>query len=210
MIGGVVLAAGGGRRFGGGKLLAELDGRPLLEHAVGAMLAVPAIERVVVVLGAGATEIAAAADLAGTEPLVCERWEEGISASLRAGVGALAGDGAEAVLVTLGDQPFVTPGAIAAIADQLDSPAPAVRAVYEGRPGHPVLIKQELFGPVGELRGDAGARDLLAAAGVREIECSRLGSADDVDTAEDLEAARRRAEIAGSPPGRAGRGEVTS
>ncbi len=187
---GLVLAAGGARRFGGGKLAAELDGRPLLDHAVEAMRAVPTIERIVVVLGGGAEELARQADLSGVETVVCEDWSEGIAASLRAGVGALAE--ADAIVVTLGDQPFVTSQAIASIAVRVDSPAPAARATYEGRPGHPVLIKRPLYEEVLKLRGDEGARDLLAAAGVRELECGHLCPPDDVDTREDLEAARGR------------------
>ena len=65
MIGGVVLAAGGASRFGSPKQLAELDERPLLQHAVDAMLAVPAIDPVVVVLGAEAERVRAAVDLGG-------------------------------------------------------------------------------------------------------------------------------------------------
>lgn len=190
MIGGLVLAAGEGRRFGGPKLAAELDGVALLDHAVAAMLGVPAIERVVVVLGAHAEEISARADLGAVETLVCERWSDGISASLGAGVEELAG--AEAIVVTLGDQPFVTAQVIAAIVDQLDGRLPAARATYAGRPGHPVLIKRALFEQVRSLRGDEGARDLLAAAGVRELECGHLCSPEDIDTPEDLEAARRQ------------------
>ena len=189
MIGGVVLAAGEGRRFGGAKQLAELDGRPLLEHALNAMLAVPAIDRVVLVLGAGADEIRSAVDLEGIDVVVCPDWREGISASLRRGVTELAD--AEAVVITLGDQPLITPQVIAAILDRIDSPAIAARATYGGAPGHPVLIKRELFGRVVELRGDAGARDLLAGAGVLEVECGHLSRPDDVDTVADLEAVRR-------------------
>jgi molybdenum cofactor cytidylyltransferase len=190
VIAGLVLAAGEGRRFGGAKLAAELDGAALLDHAVAAMLGVPAIERVVVVLGAHAEEISARADLGAVETIVCERWNEGISASLAAGVEELAD--AEAIVVTLGDQPFVTAQVIAAIVDQLDDRRPAARATYGGRPGHPVLIKRALFEQVRALRGDQGARDLLAAAGVRELECEHLCSPQDIDTPEDLEAARRQ------------------
>jgi molybdenum cofactor cytidylyltransferase len=190
VIGGLVLAAGEGRRFGGAKLAAELDGAPLLDHAVAAMLGVPAIERVVVVLGAHAEEVAARADLGAVETIVCERWSEGISASLAAGVERL--EEAEAIVITLGDQPFVTAQVVAAIVDQLDDRRPAARATYAGRPGHPVLIKRTLFEQVRGLHGDEGARDLLAAAGVRELECGHLCSPDDIDTPEDLEAARRQ------------------
>jgi molybdenum cofactor cytidylyltransferase len=186
VIGAVVLAAGGGSRFGGAKQLAELRGRPLIEHALLAIWAVPAIERVVVVLGAQADRVRAGADLEGAEVVVAEDWREGISASLRAGVAALAE--AEAVVVMLADQPLITPQVIAAVLDSADSPAPATRATYGGAPGHPVLIKRELFARVAELEGDAGARDLLEAVGVRRVECGHLASAHDVDTRADLEA----------------------
>jgi molybdenum cofactor cytidylyltransferase len=190
VIAGLVLAAGEGRRFGGAKLAAELDGVALLDHAVAAMLGVPAIERVVVVLGAHAEEVSTRADLGAVETIVCDRWSDGISASLVAGVEELAD--AEAIVVTLGDQPFVTPQVIAAIVDQIESRRPAARATYAGRPGHPVLIKRTLFDQMRALRGDEGARGLLAAAGVRELECGHLCSPQDIDTPEDLEAARRQ------------------
>jgi len=193
MIGGLVLAAGAGRRFGGRKLIAELDGRPLLDHAIEAMLAVPAVERVVVVLGADADEVAAAADLEGTEAVVCDHWREGMAASLRAGVAAL--DDASAAVVILGDQPFVTPQVIAAIVDHVAAPEAATRATYDGRPGHPVLIKRLLFEAVASLRGDTGARELLAAAGARELECGQLCRPDDIDTLADLESARRAVRV---------------
>ena len=106
MIGGIVLAAGAGTRFGGGKQLALLDGRPLLEHAVRGMTSAP-VGRVIVVLGAEAEHVLARVDLHGAEPVVCERWSEGQSASLACGLGEMAD--CEAVVVTLGDQPRVEP-----------------------------------------------------------------------------------------------------
>src|SRR5438132_10270294 len=75
---GLILAAGESRRFGPQpKLLAELDGRPLLEHAIRAQCATPQLERVVVVLGANAAEISAAIDFGRAEPVICERWRHG-------------------------------------------------------------------------------------------------------------------------------------
>ena len=186
MIAGLVLAAGEGSRFGATKQLAELSDRPLIEHALEAVWAVPAIERVVVVLGAAADRVRADADLDGAEVVVADDWREGISASLRVGVAALAD--CDAVVVVLADQPLITPGVIAAVVERIDARAPAARATYQGSPGHPVLIKRELFAEVARLRGDAGARDLLEAAGVAKVECGHLASPHDVDTREDLEA----------------------
>jgi CTP:molybdopterin cytidylyltransferase MocA len=185
-VGGLILAAGEGRRFGGAKQLAEVRGRPLLSHAVTAMQGVSAIDPVVVVLGSRADEVRAGVDLAGVEVVVCEDWADGQSASLRAGLRAL-GD-VDAAVVTLGDMPFVTATVIAGVLrfdpDRFD----AVRATYHGRPGHPVLLGRALLARAEELRGDVGFRDLLAGARVRQFECGDLCDPVDVDTREELDA----------------------
>jgi molybdenum cofactor cytidylyltransferase len=183
-IAGVVLAAGDGSRFGGPKQVAELRGRTLVEYAIDALAAVPAVERIVLVLGARAELIQTRADLSGVEVVVAPDWEAGMAASLNAGIGAV--HDADAVVVTLADQPLITPQVIAAVLDRIDSHAPAARATYAGRPGHPVLIKRELFAEVSALEGDAGARDLLERAGVVRVECGHLASDHDVDTRDDL------------------------
>ena len=182
MIAGVVLAAGSGSRFGGAKQLAELDGIPLLEHALRAIEAVPAIDRIVVVLGARADEVRAGVDLGDAEPVVCEDWDEGQAASLRCGVAAVAD--ADAAVITLGDMPRITPQVIARfvdIADEYGDHARA-RAVYDGAPGHPVVLGREYFPLIAELRGDVGARDVLRRIGAYAIECAHLSSPVDVDT----------------------------
>ena len=187
MIAAVVLAAGSGSRFGGAKQLAELDGIPLLEHALRAVEAVPAIERIVVVLGARADEIRAGVDFGRAEPVVCADWDEGQAASLRCGIEAVAG--ADAAVLTLGDMPRITPQVIArfaGIADEHGRLARA-RAVYDGKPGHPVVLGSAYFGQIAALHGDVGARDVLKAIGAVAIECSHLCSAADVDTPEALE-----------------------
>src|SRR3954452_20722951 len=135
MIAGIVLAAGAGTRFGGRKQLAELDGRPLLEHALEAMESAPVARRLVV-LGADADEIRAGVDLHGAEPVVCEDWAEGQAASLRAGVAALGAD-CDAALVVLGDQPRISPDAVARVVAARGDGALALRATYGDVPGHP-------------------------------------------------------------------------
>jgi molybdenum cofactor cytidylyltransferase len=185
LICGLILAAGAGTRFGErSKLLAELDGRPLLEHAVAAQCAVPDLRRVVVVLGASAEAVLAGVDFMRAEPVVCERWYEGQSASLRHGASLLVAGGASKVIVTLGDQPRVTPAVIARFAGEPGG----TRAVYEGRPGHPVVLGPEQLEGIAGLRGDRGARRLLE--GGHTVDCGPASSARDVDTPEDLEAIR--------------------
>jgi molybdenum cofactor cytidylyltransferase len=181
MTAGLVLAAGEGRRFGGPKQLARVSGRPLVEHA---LAAVRDLHRVVVVLGARAEEIRAGADLAGAEVVVCPDWAEGMGASLRHGLAAV-GD-AEEVVIVLADQPFITPAVIARVRS---APCDAARAVYDGAPGHPVVIRRQVLARAGELRGDSGFRDILA--GVTEVECADLADPTDIDTQADLEVVRR-------------------
>jgi CTP:molybdopterin cytidylyltransferase MocA len=179
---GLILAAGAGTRFGDEtKQLAELRGRPLLTYALEAMTA--ALDRVVVVLGHDAEEIRARIDFDSAEVVVCSEWSHGQGFSLRRGVAALAG--AEAVAITLGDQPFMTPRVILGALDQLEG-FDAVRAVYDGAPGHPVVLGPQVLAAVGELEGDAGARELLARFRVRRWEAGHLASATDIDTQEEL------------------------
>jgi CTP:molybdopterin cytidylyltransferase MocA len=189
LICGLVLAAGAGTRFGErSKLLAELEGRPLLEHAVAAQCAVAELERVVVVLGAFAPDIVAAVDFMRAEPVVCPRWQDGQAMSLRRGIEALdRGDHVDRVIVTLGDQPLMTPELIARFVAE----PPGTRAVYDGRPGHPVVLGPVQMRAIAGLRGDQGARELLR--GGATIELGSLPAGRDVDTPEDLEAIRHEA-----------------
>lgn len=190
MIAGLVLAAGAGVRFGsgsdsGGKLLAELDGRPLLEWAVAAACAVPALERVVVVLGSRADEVLASVRFGRAEPVVCAEWARGQAASLRCGLRAL--EVCSKVVVTLGDAPLVTSDVIARFVGEPGG----TRAVYDGRPGHPVVLGPEQLAALASLSGDRGARDLLRGGPV--VEVGHLCCGRDVDTPDDLEAIRDEA-----------------
>lgn len=193
MICGLVLAAGAATRFGSAKQLADLDGRPMLEHSILAMVASP-VGRVVVVLGSGAEEVLREVDLHGADAVVCERWAEGQSASLASGLAELSGS--EAVVVTLGDQPFVSPDAIRRVIAARGKGAAAVRATYHGAPGHPVLLERRLFERMRDVSGDHGARNLLISVQTREVPCDDLGGGQDVDTPAQLDALR-----AGGPVG---------
>jgi molybdenum cofactor cytidylyltransferase len=190
---GLVLAAGAGTRFGAGpKQLAWLGGRPLLQWALDAQTAVDAelLSPILVVLGSHAEQVRAAIDLGRAEAVVCEDWQAGQSASLRAGLRALGP--VERVVVTLGDAPLVSTELIARFASEPDVSRP-LRAVYDGRPGHPVALGREQIDAMLAERDvhDEGARALLHAA--RTIEAGHLCSGRDVDTPEDLEEVRDEA-----------------
>ena len=188
-VAGLVLAAGAGTRFGASpKQLADFHGRPLLEWAVRAQCDVADLDRVVVVLGSQLRAIAASVQFGRAQTVVCDEWASGQAWSLRRGVAVLA-DGGEVskVVVTLGDAPLVTPEVIRMLAGSRRAP----RAVYRGRPGHPVVLGPEEIAALVSLEGDEGARGLLR--GGPQVEVGHLCSGRDVDTPEDLEEVRDEA-----------------
>jgi CTP:molybdopterin cytidylyltransferase MocA len=189
LICGLILAAGAGTRFGEEpKQLAQLEGRPLLDHAIAAQCAVAELERIAVVLGAFAEQILERVDFKRAEPVICERWHEGQAASLRRGIEYLSdGYAVSRVIVTLGDQPRMTPEVIARFVGE----PPGTRAVYDGRPGHPVVLGPVQMRAIARLRGDQGAREVLQGGGT--VECGSSGTSRDVDTPEDMEAIRHEA-----------------
>jgi molybdenum cofactor cytidylyltransferase len=194
MTAGLILAAGAGTRFGTTpKQLADLHGRPLLQWAVDAQTTVPAelLDPIVVVLGAHAQAILGAIDFRRARPVVCPDWECGQATSLRCGLEALAQAGGEdhdgSVLVMLGDAPLVS----AAIVARFAGAAPGTRAVYGGRPGHPVLLGPAHVRALADAAGDEGARTLLR--GGPTVEIGHLCSGRDVDTPEDLQEVRDEA-----------------
>lgn len=190
MVAGLILAAGEGTRFGPqAKLLADLAGRPVVEHAIAAQCRVPELERIVIVLGAHAQLVLEEVDLMRAEPVICPDWQEGQAASLRYGMAALVEQaGASRVVVTLGDEPLIGSAIVARFASE----PPGTRALWHGRPGHPVVLGREHLDAISGLVGDRGARELLGDA--VGIECAEMGGAGlDIDTPEDLEAVRHEA-----------------
>lgn len=188
----IVLAAGRGVRFGGGKLLATLDGAPLVAHALRTALLSP-VRRVFVAVADPAVRAAAEATaqrLKASERLVVvavEDAQEGMAASLRAAVAALPDDTAGA-FVFLGDMPAVDPATPALLARALESPHHIVAPLHLGRRGHPVLFGATWLPTLRALSGDEGARTLLERAGPRlaRIPVQDPGIHIDVDRPEDL------------------------
>lgn len=180
----VVLAAGAGERFGGPKQLAELDGRPLLTHVVATALGHPAVDDVVVVLGARADAVRAAlpADRYPVRTVVCAEWADGPSASLRAGLAVLGGADA---LVLLADQPRLPAAAIDRV---VATSGDLVRATVDGHPGHPVLLRGPWPARIAVVGDDERRRALREHA--RPVEIGDLGGSDDVDRPADLERLR--------------------
>lgn len=188
-VGGVLLAAGGGRRLGGRpKALLEHGGRPLVEHAVRA-LRNGGCGPVHVVLGASADEVRARADLSGCTVTVNPRWEEGMGSSLRAGLDSLIGSEVDAALVLLVDQPGIGAEAVARVRSAYRSRTSLTAATYDGERGHPVMFGAERWPEVAAgAVGDQGARAYLRTHrdAITLVECSDVAQAYDIDTAEDL------------------------
>ena len=158
----VVLAAGSGARFGGGKLTAAYGPGVLLDGALAAAFAAP-VRGVTVVTGADAERVAAAAR--GFDPRTrivhAADHAEGMGASLRAGIASLPAD-AQGAFVFLGDMPRVPHPVLGLLADAVEAGAPAAAPTFGGRRGNPVVLGRALFPQLLALKGDAGARELLA------------------------------------------------
>ena len=189
-VAGLVLAAGGGSRYGSPKALVRLRGRLLVERAA-ELLAAGGCDPVVVVLGAAADQVLAAARLprTGVRTVVNRDWPTGMGSSLRVGLAAVPAE-AEAVVVTLVDTPGLGPESVRRLVAAGD-PDGAAQATYGGRRGHPVLLGRTVITEVAATAtGDRGAGPWLAAhpERVRLVPCDGTGDPRDVDVPDDLAA----------------------
>lgn len=193
----LVLAAGQGRRFGGGKLLASYRGRPLLSHALDVVVA--AIERGV--LGGGHVVVAANDERArvlteksGLEAVLNDAPYLGLSHSVRLGFSALEGQTGDVggALIFLGDQPMVRLAVVEALTIAWRSGSGSiVRPRYQASPhvpGHPTLLDRSVWPLARQLAGDHGFGGLLASASVDTFLLDVPGHNPDVDTRADLHA----------------------
>jgi molybdenum cofactor cytidylyltransferase len=189
----VVLAAGFGARFGGGKLTAPWRGGVLLDGALAAAFAAP-VRAVTVVWGADDAVPAAVAifaegagETARLRLVKAEHHADGLAASLKAGIASLAPDVAGA-FVFLGDMPRIPFSVLAPLAEAVRSGAPAAATAFEGARGHPVLFGRELLPRLLELDGDRGAGGLITKLGDRLalIQSPDDGVLYDVDQPADL------------------------
>ena len=176
----LVLGAGAGRRFGGDKLAAQFRGAPLIHHAIDAARAAP-VDRVLVVCPA---HLAIGKWAGGPRVEVVRIASPELSASLKAGIAALAG--ADAVFVFLGDMPLVPHGIASDLAAALGDGFAALPRC-QGKPGHPVLLAARAFAEIEALTGDQGAGRLLKSrSDVAFVETQDEGVLLDIDRAEDI------------------------
>jgi CTP:molybdopterin cytidylyltransferase MocA len=175
-----ILAAGSGTRFvDGHKLRAALRGRAIVCWSVNAAVQA-ALDQTIVITGATPID-----DLVPGDVTVVHNpdWSDGIATSLAAAVETARANGHDAVVVGLGDQPFISPEAWRALARQVDRPIAV--ATYDGRRGNPVRLDRAVWDLL-PTTGDEGARRLMAERPelVAEIACA--GNPLDIDTQEEL------------------------
>ena len=189
-VAGVILAAGSGTRFGGQKLVAELDGQPIIRHVVEVARAA-GLEPIVVVEPPG--DPFRAADLGDTERVVNPVPADGLSGSVRIGLRALDADASrpalDAALILPADQPLVRAEVIGALiaAAQTHPDVPFVVPHYSRDGSHnPVLARRSAWRLADELAGDRGFGPVLAAHPELILEVALDGGNPDVDTVEDL------------------------
>ena len=179
----VVLAAGGGTRFAGAhhKLLTPLQERPLVLWAVDAAVAAK-LDDVIVVTGA--VDLAYLLRHHDVTVVRADDWQDGQARSLHAGIAAARARGHDAVVVGLGDQPFVEPAVWRAVA--ASSATPVAAASYDGQLRPPVRLAEAAW-PLLPTDGDEGARVLLRSRPelVTAVPCN--GDPRDIDTVEDLQ-----------------------
>jgi nicotine blue oxidoreductase len=197
----VLLAAGEGSRFGGPKALIELGGKTLAQRGVD-LLRAGGADPIVVVTGAAPLR------LGGTLTVFNPEWRTGMGSSLRAALRFLdpalrppenslrarppedaQPPDAEAVVVTLVDQPLVGVEAVTRLIAAYRAGASVAVAAYGGQPRNPVLLARERWPEVAAMAtGDTGARAFLRARAdlVTLVECGDVGRPDDIDTPEDL------------------------
>jgi molybdenum cofactor cytidylyltransferase len=186
MVAAVILAAGRSSRMGRNKLLLDLEGKPILCHAVDQALAA-GLSEIVVVSGHQAAKVREALGDRAVKVVEAREHKLGMSASLKAGIRAL-GPKTEAALVMLGDMPQVSAPLLRrlmAAYNPLEGRSIVVPTV-DGKRGNPVLFDRRYFAEMLALEGDVGARHLIGAHDdqVAELSVEDAAVFTDVDTPE--------------------------
>lgn len=181
----IVLAAGASTRFGSPKQLVRIGGRPLL-HTVVARTAEVTGNALIVVLGAGAGQLAPLLRHSPGSVVINRHWREGLASSIRAGVARLPPTCA-GVLLVLADQAAVTSDDLKRLAGTWRRrPRCIVAALYAGTAGAPAIFPRATFAELAALRGDSGAKAVLHRSPDRVVRVPMPSAELDLDTPEDL------------------------
>jgi molybdenum cofactor cytidylyltransferase len=181
----IVLAAGASTRFGSPKQLVRIGGRPLL-HTVVTRAAEVTGNALIVVLGAGAAQLAPLLKHSPGAVIINRHWREGLASSIRAGVARLP-PSCDGALLVLADQAAVTTDDLRRLAGTWRRrPQCIAAALYAGTAGAPAIFPRSVFRELAALRGDAGARSILRRSPDRLVRVPMPAAEIDLDTPEDL------------------------
>jgi molybdenum cofactor cytidylyltransferase len=184
----IVTAAGSAERFGGKKLLTPIDGEPLLDHTIDALLE-GGVAEVIVVVGRDARAELERDVNAMLDPRVraVENPDpsRGMFSSIQEGVAQAQGD---VILVMPGDMPFVSPDTVRAVLAAYEQKPAIVSPRYRGKRGHPVALPVSLRDEIGAADPRATLHDVIHAhMDIRvDVEVDDPGVVRDVDRPEDL------------------------
>jgi molybdenum cofactor cytidylyltransferase len=187
-VAGVLLAAGRGSRFdAGNKLLATLDGDPVVRHAARRLVGA-GLDPLLAVVGYESDRVAAALDGLPFRIVENPAYDAGQSTSVRAAVAALPRQ-VDAAVFALGDMPRVEPASVRALVDVYRTGEwTALAAAVDGQRGNPVLFDRTRFGALRDVSGDRGGREvLLAGRRTALVETGDRGVRRDVDRPGDLD-----------------------
>jgi molybdenum cofactor cytidylyltransferase len=186
MISAIVLAAGQATRFGECKQLMPLGGKTLLAHVLD-NLRRSKVDEIVVVLGARAEEIRSRVAFARERVVLNPSYAEGMSTSIQAGLRAVSEE-AEAAMIVLADQPFVTTATFDALIDAYRTAnVRIVLPTYDRFRGNPVIVSRALFAEMMTLRGDVGCRSIFGQHSLVKVPVNDKGVVTDIDTPADLD-----------------------
>jgi molybdenum cofactor cytidylyltransferase len=198
----VILAAGRSTRMGGpNKMLAEINGKPLVRIVAEQALASRA-SSVLVVTGHERAKVTHALDGLDVKFVYNPDYADGLAGSVKAGIGAVP-DSTDGAIICLGDMPLVDASLIDRLIEAFAPERGALIAILvaEGRRGNPVLWSRRLFNELMTLQGDIGARHLIAQhqEAVAEVAVTGKNAFLDVDTPGELATARKANTVFHSP-----------
>ncbi|HET9746748.1 MAG TPA: nucleotidyltransferase family protein [Chitinophagaceae bacterium] len=188
--GAIILAGGSSSRLGKPKQLLEFDGKSLLQKSIDAAINSDA-DPVIVVLGANAEQILPEIDKSNVHVIINSGWEEGMASSIRVGLNEVLfnSPSAEAVILMVCDQPFISPGLINELVNtQNQTGKPIVSCNYGEAVGPPALFHRSLFNELMDLKGDLGARSIIRQHGDEAATILFPKGQIDIDTQEDYNA----------------------
>ena len=185
----VILAAGTSSRLGSPKQMLEYNGKTLLQHAIDTALAT-GCPKVMVVLGARADMLKLKLANQPIEILENKNWQEGMTSSIRYALQniTIAGFQPESIIFMVCDQPYVTSSLLMSLVEKsVETGLPIIASGYDDKAGTPAMFHKSMFPQLMDLKGDKGARALLAAQPEKVAIVPFPKGVTDIDTVADYE-----------------------